>query len=76
MLQSVLPLLIGVPLACGGGLLAGHAYLRLGGERAFTTPWPAVLLNTVAGLIGAVVVAAASMPALGRGLSPDLLRRE
>jgi len=75
LIQAVLPLVIGVPLAGGMGLLAGAAYLNYGGERA-AAPWPSVTVAVVAGLVAAVLVAAATVTALGRGVTPELLRRE
>ena len=74
LIQALAPLAVGVPLAGSAGLLAGAAYLNFGGERAHT-PWQPVLLTAAAGAGGAVLVAAGTVPALGR-VSPGTLRRE
>ena len=74
LIQALAPLAVGVPLAGSAGLLAGAAYLNFAGERAHT-PWQPVLLTVAAGVGGAVLVAAGTVPALGR-VSPGTLRRE
>ena len=73
--QALIPLGSGIPLAAGLGLLAGTGYLAFGGIRAYA-PWPSVVTIAVAAMVAAVLVAAATVPALGRAVDPRMLRRE
>jgi len=75
LIQSLLPLGVGIPLAGGLGLLGGYGYLRYG-EGIAASPVPSILATAVGGLVGALLVAALTLPALGRGATPELLRRE
>jgi hypothetical protein len=73
--QALVPLLLGLPLSAAGGLLAGTAYLALGGEVA-ELPWRSALAALLVGMLAVLVVPAASLLGLGRRLTPELLRRE
>lgn len=75
LVQTLLPLAIGLPAAAAAGLLAGRAYLQLIGEGAHT-PWTGVLTTLGLGLVAALLVAAVSLPGIGRRVTPELLRRE
>lgn len=75
LIQSLLPLAVGIPLAGGLGLLGGYGYLRYG-EGIAVSPVPSILAIAVGGLVAALLVATLTLPALGRGATPDLLRRE
>ncbi|HEU4676402.1 MAG TPA: FtsX-like permease family protein [Motilibacteraceae bacterium] len=75
LVQTLLPLAIGLPAAAAAGLLAGRAYLQLIGEGAHT-PWRGVLATLGLGLLAALLVAAVSLPGIGRRVTPELLRRE
>lgn len=80
LLQVLVPLGIGVVLAAAGGFLAGTTYLvwgqRTSGSSSLAIPIGDSLLVVVFGLLGSVLVAAATLPTLGRRLDPSLLRRE
>ncbi|WP_020574531.1 FtsX-like permease family protein [Actinopolymorpha alba] len=75
LLQALIPLGLGIPLAGGLGMLAGSGYLAFGSLRD-DAPWQSVLAVVAAAMTAALLVAAASVPAIGRGVKPDLLRRE
>lgn len=75
LLQSLLPLAVGAPLAVAIGGLIGSAYLYLGGIVG-RFPWSQTLTLLAIALAAAVITAAVSQVGLGRRPSPDLLRRE
>jgi putative ABC transport system permease protein len=75
LLQALIPLGLGIPVAAGLGLLAGTGYLAFGGIRAYA-PWPSVVTTAVVATVAALLVAAATVPALGRAVDPRMLRRE
>lgn len=64
LLQAAAPLIVGLPVAGGTGLLAGASYLNLVGSRA-VTPWPAVTALAVGAVAAGLVVAAATVAGLG-----------
>lgn len=69
------PLLVGLPLAGGCGLLAGIAYLDIGGDTA-PVPWSAVVVLVVLATAAALVVAALTLVGLGARVRARDLRRE
>ncbi|MBM7786972.1 FtsX-like permease family protein [Tenggerimyces flavus] len=75
LLQTLVPLGLGLPLAGGLGLLAGSSYLAFDDETAYL-PWASVLGLVAAAVLAAVLVALATLPAVGGRLSPEQLRRE
>jgi hypothetical protein len=75
LLQTLLPLWLGLIAAIGLGYLTVAAYLRLGGAPV-AAPTATIASMAVAALVGAAMVAAASLPGIGGRLTPDLLRRE
>ena len=75
LLQTLLPLWLGLMAAIGLGYLTVAAYLRLGGAPV-AAPTATIASMAVAALVGAAMVAAASLPGIGGRLTPDLLRRE
>ena len=78
LLQTLLPLWIGLVPAIGLGYLAVSAYLKMSAMNAIaaTAPTGTIQAITVAVIAGAAVVAASTLPGIGRRLTPDLLRRE
>jgi len=75
LLQAAAPLVVGLPLAGGSGLLAGAAYLNLIGARA-ATPWPAIVALVLGALAAGALVAAATVAGLGGRVQPQDLRQE
>ena len=75
MLQSLLPLAVGAPLAVVIGGLIGTAYLALGGIVG-RYPWSQTLVLLGIALAAAVITAVISQVGLVRRPSPDLLHRE
>ncbi|MFC0628832.1 FtsX-like permease family protein [Kribbella deserti] len=73
--QLVLPLLLGIPLAGGLGLLAGSAYLAFAGATDFV-PWRSVGGVTLASLVLVLIAATTTLPAIGAKVSAADLRRE
>lgn len=74
-LESLAPLVFGVPLAAGLGLLAGSAFLAFGGELQ-ASPWQQVGLLTTAGLAAAVLVAGLTVVASAPRIRGELIRQE
>lgn len=74
-LQILVPLGIGLPLAGALGLLAGSSYLSFDDETAYL-PWGSVLGLVAAAVAAAVLVALSTLPAVGGKLTPEQLRRE
>ncbi|MEI2775455.1 MAG: hypothetical protein V9G19_05650 [Tetrasphaera sp.] len=73
-LQVLVPLVVGQLAAIALGYLALSAYL--GYDRSSQRPTGAVVAMLLASLVGAAIVAGISVLGLGRGLTPQLLRRE
>jgi hypothetical protein len=77
LVQTLVPLWLGLVAAVGLGYLTVLAYLKLGAADApVAAPADTIVSMAVAALMGAAVVAAATLPGIGRRLTPDLLRRE
>lgn len=76
LLQTLLPLWLGLVAAIGLGYLTGAAYLKIGATPDAAPPTDTIGAMAVAALVGAAVVAAATLPGIGGRLTPDLLRRE
>lgn len=75
MMQALLPLILGVPLAGLSGLLAGTTYLYAADETY--VPWRSALVATVVGALLAAATAASTTLRTGRRLgSSGPLRRE
>lgn len=75
LLQTFVPLWLGLVPAVGLGYLAVLGYLRYGGVAGAGLDG-IVLLMLVAALGGALVVSAATLPGVAARLTPALLRRE
>ena len=75
LLQTLLPLWMGLIAAIALGYLTVAAYLRMAGTPV-AAPTATIGAMAVAALFGAAVVAAATLPGIGLRLTPDLLRRE
>lgn len=75
LLQTGLPLVLGLPAAGAAGLLAGAAYLGIDGDVG-TLPWRAALQATTLAASAAGLAALCTLLGIGRPTSPDLLRRE
>ncbi|HEX8498183.1 MAG TPA: FtsX-like permease family protein [Actinomycetales bacterium] len=75
LLQTLVPLWLGLVPAVGLGYLAVLGYLRFG-EVAGAGPGSTVLFMLIAALAGALVVSAATLPGIAARLTPTLLRRE
>ena len=75
LLQSLLPLVVGAPLAVAIGGLIGTAYLSLGGIIG-RFPWSQTSALLGIALAAAIITAVVSQVGLGRRPSPDQLRRE
>ena len=77
LLQTLLPLWLGLVAAIGLGYLTVLAYLKMGAaDTPVAAPTDTIATMAVAALVGAAVVGAATLPGIGARLSPDLLRRE
>ena len=77
LVQTLVPLWLGLVAAVGLGYLTVLAYLKMGAADApVVAPTDTIASMAVAALMGAAVVAAATLPGIGRRLTPDLLRRE
>ncbi|REF31574.1 FtsX-like permease family protein [Calidifontibacter indicus] len=74
-LGVVLPLLAGVTVAVVAGWVTGRTYLAFG-DALGSFPGTQLLLLWGGACLGAVAVAALTLPGLGRPLSADLVRRE
>ncbi|MCG8655389.1 hypothetical protein [Yimella sp. NH-Cas1] len=74
-LGVLLPLLVAVLLAVFAGAAVGRAYLALGSATGFL-PISRMVGLTAASSMGAIGVAALTVPGLARPLTADLLRRE
>lgn len=75
LVQALLPIAVGVPVAGAAGLLAARAYLGFGAEAAYT-PWASSLALTAGALLTGVLLALATLPLVGRRVSAEHLRRE
>jgi hypothetical protein len=69
------PVVAALPLAGAAGLFAGRTYLHVIDVDG-ATPWRTGVTTTLAAVVTGVVVAAATVPAAGTALRPDVLRRE
>jgi hypothetical protein len=77
LLQTLVPLWLGLVVAVGLGYLTVLAYLKIGAADApVVAPSDTIASMAFAALVGAAVVASATLPGIGRRLTPDLLRRE
>ena len=76
LVQVAAPLVIGLPAASGCGLLAGRAYLQLGESNRIATPWASTGSLLGFALLAGLVVAALTVPGLGRSPHAEDLRRE
>lgn len=74
-LGVALPLLAGVTVAVVTGWVTGRTYLAFG-DALGSFPGTQLLLLWAGACLGAVAVAALTVPGLGRPLSADLVRRE
>jgi len=75
-LQALLPLAVGVPLAGAAGILAGQAYTTLDDMKITTSYWGAIGVALGLAAIAAVLVALATLPAIGGNISAQSLRKE
>lgn len=75
-LQALLPLAVGVPLAGAAGILAGQAYISLDEMKIATSYWSAIVIALGLAAAAAVLIALATLPAIGGKISPRSLRRE
>lgn len=75
-LQALLPLVVGVPLAGAAGILAGQAYISLDEMKISTSYWSAIIIALALATAAAVLIALATLPAIGGKISPRSLRRE
>lgn len=75
LLQALLPIAVGVPVAGAAGLLAARGYLAFAGEAAYT-PWASSIAVTAAALLIGVVLGLATLPLVSRRVSAEHLRRE
>ena len=73
-LGVALPLLVGVTVAVVTGWVTGRTYLAFG-DALGSFPGTQLLLLWAGACLGAVAVAALTLPGLGRPLSADLVRR-
>lgn len=77
LLQTLIPLWIGLVAAIGLGYLTVLAYLEIGAaDTPIAAPTQTIGAMALAALVGAAVVAGATLPGIGARLTPDLLRRE
>jgi len=77
LLQTLIPLWIGLVAAIGLGYLTVLAYLEIGAaDTLIAAPSQTIGAMAVAALVGTAVVAAATLPGIGGRLTPDLLRQE
>lgn len=76
LIQALLPLAIGVPMAGLAGLVACRSYLAIGKISVQRMPWGAIGTAVTLGAVAAVLVALATVPAIGGRLRPELLRQE
>lgn len=75
-LQALLPLAVGVPLAGVAGVLAGQAYIAIDYATSSQTYWSAIGITLALAVAAAILVAAATLPAIGGKITPRSLRRE
>lgn len=75
-LQALLPLAVGMPLAGGAGLLAGQAYTTLDDMKITTSYWSSIGIALGLAAVAALLVALATLPAIGGKLTARSLRRE
>ena len=76
LLQALLPLVVGVPLAGAAGILAGQAYTALDVSGPTNTYWAAVAVTLGLAVGAAILLALATLPAIGGKITPQSLRRE
>lgn len=76
LVQTLLPLAVGVPMAGLAGLAACRSYLAIGRIPVRFMPWSAIETTLTLGAAAAVLVAIATVPAIGGRLRPELLRQE
>ncbi len=76
LVQVAVPLLIGLPIASSCGLLAGRAYLQLDDSNRIAMPWTSTGSILGLALLAGLVVAALTVPGLGRAPHAEDLRRE
>ena len=75
LVQALLPLAVGVPVAGAGGLLTARAYLVFGGEAPYT-PWVSSLAVTTGALLVGALLALVTLPLVSRRVAAEHLRRE
>lgn len=75
-LEAAAPLALGCALAIGLGLLAGAAYLTIGGPSTSPAPWAQALLLAGLAALGSALVGGMTVLACSPRISPDLIRRE
>lgn len=75
LLQTLIPVWLGVVAAVGFAALAVAAYVRLL-DFGDAVPVAAILLVCLTGLAAATLIASITLPGISRRLTPDLLRRE
>ena len=73
--ESLLPLVLGLPMAIGLGWWAGSAFLALGDELN-ATPWRSVTGLAGVSVVGALIVAGLTVIAASPRIRADLIRRE
>ena len=76
LIQVAAPLVIGLPIASGCGLLAGRAYLQLTESNRIAMPWGSTSSLLGFALLAGLVVAGLTVPGLGRAPHAEDLRRE
>lgn len=73
LVEALLPLAIGVPLAVGLGWAAGASYLSI--DPAVTSPWRSEVLLAFVGLAGALFCATLSVIGASPRIRPEFIRR-